>query len=112
MKTRRNNCSSRKGCGCGNQLFGKIGGLRRQGGGSQGGYKPTKKNLETLRRWRRGESIGFTATSSLKAKGLIPRTSKALKGKKVVSAKYKGRGGGCGCSGARNVAPMDLLRQR
>ncbi len=82
MKTRRNNCSSRKGCGCGNKLFGKI-------GGSQGGYKPTKKNLETLRRWRRGESIGFTATSSLKAKGLIPRTSKALKGKKVVSAKYK-----------------------
>jgi hypothetical protein len=97
MKTRRNNCSSRKGCGCGNKLFGKI-------GGSKGGYKPTKKNLETLRRWRRGESIGFTATSSLKAKGLIPRTSRALKGKKVVSAKYKG--GGCGCSGNRNVAPM------
>ncbi len=104
MKTRRNNCSSRRGCGCGNQLFGKIGGLRRQGGGL-GGYKPTKKNLETLKRWRRGESIGFTATSSLKAKGLIPRTSKALKGKKVVSAKYKG--GGCGCS-QRTVLPYNM----
>lgn len=57
-------------------------------GGKSGGYKPTKKNLNTLRRWRRGESIGFTATSSLKAKGLIPRTSAALKGKYVVSAKY------------------------
>lgn len=131
MKTRRNNCSSRKGCGCGNQLFGKIGGgtsaptpptvyragarganpfytdgLRRQGG-----YKPTKKNLETLRRWKRGLSIGFTATSSLKAKGLIPRTGKGQKGMYVVSSKYRGgqkavqKGSGCGCSGARNVLP-------
>ena len=56
----------------------------------RGGYKATKKNLNTLRRWRRGESIGFTATSSLKAKGLIPRTSAALKGKYVVSQKYRG----------------------
>ncbi len=94
-RRQRNNCSIRKGCGCGNQLFGKI-----------GGYKPTKKNLETLRRWHRGESIGFTATSSLKAKGLIPRTSRALKGKKVVSAKYKRRGGGCGCS-QRQVLPFN-----
>ena len=98
MKTRRNNCSSRKGCGCGNKLFGKI------GGSQGGGYKPTKKNLETLKRWRRGESIGFTATSSLKAKGLIPRTSRALKGKRVVSSKY--RGGGCGCS-QRQVMPFN-----
>ena len=41
-----------------------------------------------LRRWKRGESIGFTKTSSLKAKGLIPRTSKTLRGKKMVSEKY------------------------
>ena len=100
MKTRRNNCRSRRGCGCGNSLFGKIGGAR-------GGYKPTKKNLETLRRWKRGESIGFTATSSLKAKGLIPRTSKGEKGKYIVSAKYKG--GGCGCS-LRAVAPYNALQ--
>lgn len=52
-------------------------------------YRPTRKNLQTLRRWKRGESIGFTLTSSLKAKGLIPRTSKTLRGKKVVSEKYK-----------------------
>lgn len=62
------------GCGCG---------LRR------GGYRPTKKNLNALKKWRKGESIGFTMTSSLKAKGLIPRTSKKYRGKKVVSAKYK-----------------------
>jgi hypothetical protein len=90
MKTRRNNCSSRRGCGCGNQLFGKIGGTRKSANPfHMGGYKPTKKNLNTLRRWKRGESIGFTATSSLKAKGLIPRTSKGMKGKYVVSAKYR-----------------------
>lgn len=53
-----------------------------------GGYKPTKKDLEYLRKWRRGESIGFTMTASLKAKGLIPRTSKQLKGKKVLGSKY------------------------
>ncbi len=68
------------GCGCANKAMGYIG---------RAGYRPTKKNLETLRRWRRGESIGFTATSSLKAKGLIPRTSKQNKGKKIVSAKYR-----------------------
>ncbi len=97
MKTRRNNCRSRRGCGCGNSLFGKIGGTRKSVNPFYtGGYKPTKKNLETLRRWKRGESIGFTATSSLKAKGLIPRTGKGQKGKYIVSAKY--RGGGCGCS--------------
>ena len=62
------------GCGCG---------LRR------GGYRPTKKNLAALKKWRKGQSIGFTMTSSLKAKGLIPRTSRKHKGKKVVSAKYK-----------------------
>ena len=69
------------GCGCGNTLFGTI--------GRRGGYRATKKNLETLRRYKRGESIGFTATSSLKAKGLLPRTSAALKGKYVVSPKYR-----------------------
>jgi len=54
-----------------------------------GGYKITKKNRALLRRWRQGKSIGFTATSSLKAKGLIPRTSKKYKGKRIVSNKYK-----------------------
>jgi hypothetical protein len=63
------------GCGCG---------LRRGGG-----YRPTKKNRAALKKWRKGQSIGFTQTASLKAKGLIPRTSVTHKGKKVVSAKYK-----------------------
>lgn len=55
-----------------------------------GGYKPTARDLAYLRKWKRGESIGFTMTASLKAKGLIPRTSKTLKGKKVLGPKYRG----------------------
>lgn len=50
-----------------------------------GGYRATKRNLKYLRKWKRGESIGFTMRSSLKAKGLIPRAN----GKKRVSAKYR-----------------------
>ncbi len=74
------------GCPCseGLGLF-KGGGTRKR----KGGYRATKRNLKYLKKWRRGESIGFTMTSSLKAKGLIPRTSKTMKGKRVVSRKYK-----------------------
>ena len=54
-----------------------------------GGYRATKRNRDLLKRWRRGTRIGFTATASLKAKGLIPRTSRKNLGKKVVSRKYK-----------------------
>jgi len=50
-----------------------------------GGYKPTKRNLKYLKKWKKGESIGFTMRSSLKAKGLIPRAN----GTKRVSAKYR-----------------------
>ena len=50
-----------------------------------GGYKPTKRNLKYLKKWKRGESIGFTMRSSLKAKGLIPRANGTYK----VSAKYQ-----------------------
>lgn len=53
----------------------------------RGGYKPTAKNLEYLRKWKRGESIGFTMRSSLKAKGLIPRSNGTYR----VSDKYKKR---------------------
>lgn len=49
-----------------------------------GGYKPTKRNIKYLKKWKRGESIGFTMRSSLKAKGLIPRAN----GTKRVSSKY------------------------
>ena len=54
-----------------------------------GGYKPTRKNRAALRRWKQGKSIGFTMRASLKAKGLIPRTSRKNRGKKIVSNKYK-----------------------
>jgi hypothetical protein len=54
-----------------------------------GGYRATKKNRALLRKLKRGESIGFTARASLKAKGLIPRTSKAQRGKYIVSKKYQ-----------------------
>lgn len=56
-----------------------------------GGYKATARDREYLRKWKRGESIGFTMTASLKAKGLIPRTSRKYKGKKVLGSKYKTR---------------------
>jgi hypothetical protein len=57
----------------------------------KGGYTATRKNRNLLRRWKKGESIGFTAIASLKSKGLIPRTSKALRGKYVVGKKYQTR---------------------
>jgi hypothetical protein len=50
-----------------------------------GGYKLTKRNLKYLKKWKKGESIGFTMRSSLKAKGLIPRAN----GTKRVSSKYR-----------------------
>ena len=55
------------------------------GGKRRGGYKPTKRNLKYLKLWKQGKSIGFTMRSSLKAKGLIPRSN----GTKRVSPKYK-----------------------
>jgi hypothetical protein len=72
------------GCGC----AGKANGSRGQGIFS-GGYRATAKNKKLLARFRRGESIGFTAVASLKAKGLIPRTSKKFRGKKVLGPKYR-----------------------
>ena len=66
-------------CGCMAWKGGKTRRVRR------GGYRATARNRKYLRRWKQGKSIGYTMRSSLKAKGLIPRTS----GKKVVSPKYK-----------------------
>ena len=59
------------GCGCGSSLT--------------GGYRPTKRNLEYRRLWRKGKSIGFTMLASLKAKGLVPRSN----GTRRVSNKYR-----------------------
>lgn len=52
-----------------------------------GGYKPTARNLKYLKKWRRGAPIGFTMMSSLKAKGLIPRSNGTYK----VSPKYRSK---------------------
>jgi hypothetical protein len=50
-----------------------------------GGYRATKRDLKYLKLWKQGKSIGFTIKSSLKAKGLIPRSN----GTKRVSPKYR-----------------------
>jgi hypothetical protein len=57
-----------------------------------GGYTPTAKNMDMLRRYKRGESIGFTGRSSLRAKGLLPRESAEYKGMYVLGPKYSGTG--------------------
>lgn len=77
------------GCGCsgGAELMPMRGG--GCGCGLKGGYKATAKNRKYLAKYRRGESIGFTMKASLKAKGLLPRTSKKYYGKKVLGNKYK-----------------------
>ncbi len=67
---------------------------RKRGGGCGctkvfGGYRATRKNKQLLQRLRKGQSIGFTATASLKAKGLLARRSKGSRGKKVIGPKYK-----------------------
>lgn len=49
----------------------------------------TFNDKELLAKWKRGESIGFTATAHLKAKGLIPRSD----GTKRKSPQYKKEGG-------------------
>ena len=54
-----------------------------------GGYRATRKNRNLLRRLKKGESIGFTQIASLKSKGLIPRTSRKFRGKKLLGSKYR-----------------------
>ena len=62
------------GCGCMSQ---------------RGGYRATRKNRALLRKYKSGQSIGFTGIASLKAKGLLPRTSRKNRGKKIVGPKYR-----------------------
>jgi len=70
-------------------ILGYAGIGRSKGFKSGGSYRPTRKNRAALRKWKQGKSIGFTMRASLKAKGLIPRTSRKNRGKKIVSNKYK-----------------------
>jgi hypothetical protein len=80
------------GCGCG---AGGAGGVSPAtagwlaAGGARGGYRATRKNKALLAKLRRGGRIGFTATASLKAKGLLPRTSRKYGGKKILGPKYR-----------------------
>lgn len=57
-----------------------------------GSYKPTAKNRTLLRKYKKGVSIGFTARSSLKSKGLLPRTAKKYRGLYVIGPKYSTSG--------------------
>jgi hypothetical protein len=79
MSTRRNKRQSGGECPCMGSAASKM----------FGGYRATRKNKAILAMWRKGTPIGFTATASLKAKGLIPRTSRKFRGKKVVGPKYR-----------------------
>jgi hypothetical protein len=91
--------SSSRGGGADSGMFVKVGGYLTSliGGGCScsgskvnsltavyGGYRPTKKNRNLVKKYKQGKSIGFTARSSLKAKGLIRRSNGTYK----VSAKY------------------------
>jgi hypothetical protein len=53
-----------------------------------GGYRPTRRNRQLLRKYKAGKSIGFTAKASLKAKGMLPRSN----GRYVLGPKYSGTG--------------------
>jgi hypothetical protein len=53
----------------------------------RGGYRATAKDKKYLRLWKEDKSIGFTMRSSLKAKGLIPRSNGTYR----VSDKYRKR---------------------
>ena len=95
--TRRNKKQAGGECGaCSLPPPPQMGGALQTGGGCPckswfkgGAYKATAKNRKYLKLYKRGKSIGFTMTASLKAKGLIPRTSRKNKGKKVLGPKYK-----------------------
>ena len=50
-----------------------------------GGYRATRRNRNLLRKVKAGKKIGFTATASLKAKGLLERSN----GTRKISKKYR-----------------------
>lgn len=56
--------------------------------GQQGGYRPTRRNRQMLRKYKAGKSIGFTGKASLKAKGMLPRSN----GRYILGPKYSGTG--------------------
>ena len=91
-RRRRTTTRKQRGGGCGCSGGAELMPMMKGGGcgcGLKGGYKATARNRKYLAKLRRGESIGFTMKASLKAKGLIPRTSKKHYGKKILGNKYK-----------------------
>jgi DNA-binding IclR family transcriptional regulator len=54
----------------------------------RGGYRPTRRNRQILRKYKAGKSIGFTMKSSLKAKGMLPRSN----GRYILGPKYSKTG--------------------
>jgi len=54
----------------------------------KGGYRPTRRNREMLRKYKAGKKIGFTGRASLKAKGMLPRAN----GRYILGPKYSGTG--------------------
>jgi hypothetical protein len=50
-------------------------------------FRTILKAKQTIQKYKRGEKIGFTYVSSLKAMGLIPRAS----GIYEISMKYRGK---------------------
>lgn len=56
--------------------------------GHTGGYRTSRRNRAALRKYKAGKSIGFTMRSSLKAKGLLPRSN----GSYALGPKYSGTG--------------------
>jgi hypothetical protein len=51
-------------------------------------YVATAEDKMALRKYKAGKSIGFTRVASLKAKGLLPRSS----GIYILGPKYSGTG--------------------
>lgn len=78
-RTKKNRTQRKKkgGCGC---MVPQQGGYK-----TVGGYRATKKDKKYLNLYKKGKSIGFTMTASLKAKGLISRAN----GTRRVSKKYR-----------------------
>ena len=84
-KTQKKKFRKIRGGTCPCALGGNTLQMQLQKQNQRAGYRATKRDKEYLKKWKRGESIGFTLRSSLRAKGLIARAN----GTKRVSNKYR-----------------------
>jgi len=74
-----------KGGSCGLQMCQAGGSHKKRVFKIRSGYRATKRDKKYLLLFKKGKSIGFTMRSSLKAKGLIPRSN----GTRRISKKYR-----------------------